>query len=176
MDELTKLAVKYGTDKWGKHNYTPVYYEMFKSVKDDIKKVLEIGIAEGAGLRMFRDFFPNATIYGADIDEKRVSLIEDEDRIVSYCFDQSNIKNIYDLFTFLSDVDIVIDDGSHEPIDQILTCYGAMPLLKESAIYIIEDVADAKVAEFLSKKYDVKVVECGKRYDDRLVIVRHKNG
>lgn len=178
MDPLTELAIKHGADKWGKHHYTPVYFDLFKDRRETVKKVLEIGTAEGAGLKVFRDFFPNATIYGAEIDKKRVENLQGLDRIAVFEFDQSLTKNIADLFDYLYDLDLVIDDGSHNPADQIFTCLGAMPFLNNDAIYIIEDVTN-ETAEMLFRlltKYNITIKKVGDRYDDRLVIVRHKNG
>src|SRR3990167_1132624 len=94
MDELSKLGIKYGTDKIGKHNYLPVYYDLFKDRRNEIKKVLEIGVGEGAGLRMFRDFFPDAMIYGAEIDETRVFK---EDRIEVIKCDQTKMVDLVNL-------------------------------------------------------------------------------
>ena len=93
MDDLSKLAFKYGTDKTPeiKHPYTPFYYELLKDKRKTIKTVLELGIGtydtmqhvrvvydprlkrdyhRGASLKMWRDFFPNAQIYGADISKE----------------------------------------------------------------------------------------------------------
>lgn len=169
MNILEELGLKYGTDKIGKHNYLPVYYDMFKDRRNEVKKVLEIGVGEGAGLRMFRDFFPNATIYGAEIDERRIFK---EDRIEVLNFDQASVKDIYNSIDLLSDMDLVIDDGSHNPLDQIFTCYGIMPFLKKDATYIIEDVADTDIIGILANKYYVDVKEVGKRYDDRMIIIK----
>jgi len=169
MNLLEELGIKYGTDKIGKHNYLPVYFDLFKNRRNEVKKVLEIGVGEGAGLRMFRDFFPNATIYGAEIDEKRIFK---EERIEVFNFDQSSVKSIYKSIDLLGELDLVIDDGSHYPLDQIFTCYGMMPFLKKDAVYIIEDVADTDIISILSNKYYVDVKEVGKRYDDRLLIIK----
>jgi hypothetical protein len=96
MDQLTKLAVKYKTDKWGKHHYTPVYYDLFKDRRETVKNVIEIGVAEGAGLFMWREFFPNATIYGAEFDKQRVDFLmgEERDRITVFKCDQSKEKTL----------------------------------------------------------------------------------
>ncbi len=176
MDDLTKLAIKYGTDKWGKHHYTPIYYNLFRNKRNDIRGVLEIGPAEGAGLFMFRDFFPNANIYGAEVDKKRLDKLQNLERVKVFAFDQSNFDSaeLEELFMHFQNLDIVIDDGSHNPTDQMLSCFGIMPFLNKEATYIIEDVVDVKVAEYLSRKYCVEVIECGKRYDDRLIVVKHK--
>jgi 8-demethyl-8-alpha-L-rhamnosyltetracenomycin-C 2'-O-methyltransferase len=171
MDFLTELAIKYRTDKWGKHNYTPYYFELFKGMRDWVKKVVEVGVAEGAGVRMFRDFFPNAMIYGAEIDKKRIFS---EDRIRVIKCDQSKTD---DLVNFLSitgfDIDIFVDDGSHEPKHQVHTCLTVLPLLKKESVYIIEDVSEPSIVEYF-EDFDYKLVRVGERYDDQLLILRQK--
>lgn len=183
MDELSKLGLKYGTDKIGKHHYLPVYYELFKDRRNEVKKVLEIGPAEGAGLFMFRDFFPNALIYGIEIDQKRVDKLQGLVGIQVFKGDQSNRDELLDVLDQIlpgsNDLDLIIDDGSHKPEDQIFTCLTLMPFLKlGNTTYIIEDVADEIVYEKIKKTndYNVEMRRVGDRYDDRLVIVRHKNG
>jgi len=176
MNDLEKLGKKYGTDKIGKHNYLPYYYDLFKDRRESVEKVLEIGAGEGHGLRMFRDFFPNAMIYGAEIDNQRLFK---ENRIWVYWCDQSRLDDLIDLIDEYvgSNLDFCIDDGSHKPEDQLFTCLVMMSLIKKqnnpNFVYIIEDVADDGIVKYL-KKYDVKVIKCGKRYDDRLIIVKHK--
>lgn len=169
MDTLTELAIKYGTDKWGKHHYTPVYYDLFKNKREAVKKVLEIGSAEGAGVRMFRDFFPNATIYGAEIENWRLFT---EERIQIIECDQTSLTDIHNLLEITGvDIDLVVDDGSHKPQDQLFTFLRIFPALKEGAIYVIEDVADESIAKKM-KKFKPQVMKVGKRYDDRLIICR----
>ena len=177
MDELSKLGLKYGTDKIGKHNYLPIYYDLFKDRRNEVKKVLEIGVGEGAGLRMFHDFFPNATIYGAEIDEKRIFK---EDRIdVTKC-DQSKLKDIENIIglvlsrdPFQGQIDLIIDDGSHKSSDQIFTCLAVAKLLlgKQYLTYVIEDVSEPEIVDLLKENYSAKLIKCGERYDDNLIIV-----
>lgn len=172
MDSLTKLAIKCGTDKWGKHHYIPIYYDMFRnnSKRRSVKKVLEIGVGEGAGLRMFKDFFPNAMIYGAEIADDRIFK---DDRIKVYKCDQTSGKDLINLFSEIGlDIDLVIDDGSHKPKDQVFTCLSTLPNLKSGCIYVIEDVADDSILQPISKYYKPELITVGKRYDDRLVIIK----
>ena len=179
MDELTKLAIKYGTDKWGKHSYTPMYHDLFKPVRPIIKKVLEIGAGEGLGLRMFRDYFPNAMIYGGEIEKERCFK---EDRIEVYECEQSKKKDLEKLLEKTgTDIDLFIDDGSHEPFDQMSTCINIISMLTTDFIYFIEDVADDKLIERLGKeikigkrKFYVDEIKLGERYDDRVIIIRPK--
>lgn len=175
MNKLEELGLKYGTDKIGKHNYLPVYYDLFhnQSKRRKVKKVLEIGVAEGAGLFMFRDFFPNATIYGAEIDQARVDALQGKERIEVYKCDQSNPEDLVSLFVKIRlDIDLVIDDGSHKPEHQVYTCLSILPSLDKGAIYVIEDVADESIVKEIEKFYKPEVIRVGKRYDDVLVIIR----
>ena len=153
MTELCRLAMKYGADKAPQimHSYTPTYYELFKN-KRTIKKVLEIGIGypelmsfvpnytTGASLYMWRDFFPEATIYSADI---RKDILINEDRIKSFYVDQSDEASLNHLVEEIGmDFDLIIDDGSHAAIHQILTAKILNKCLTKDGIYVIEDVID----------------------------------
>lgn len=176
MDKLTKLAIKYKTDKWGKHHYTPHYYGMFKNntKRRSVKKVLEIGVAEGAGVKMFRDFFTNATIYGAEIADNR--LIK-EDRIETFKCDQGSLQQLMDLVGKIgNDIDFVVDDGSHRTSDQFFTCAALVPMLKKDVTYVIEDVAEVGLIDLLDLNYvdrfSCELINCGPRYDDNLLVVK----
>ena len=171
MNDIKRLGLKYGTDKVTKHNYDEVYHKLFKDKRETVKKVVEIGAGEGLGLRMFRDYFPKAIIYGAEIDKKRIFK---EDRIEVIECDQSNVDDLTRLLDKTGfDIDIMIDDGSHKPKDQVITALTVMPLIKKEAIYVIEDVADPTIIKYF-EDYACEVVVLSKRYDDRLIIIRHK--
>ncbi len=177
MDDLSKLAKKYGADKWGKHNYTPVYYDLFKDRRESVKKVLEIGAGEGASLFMWRDFFPNAHIYAGEIEYSRLLI---EKRIEVIKCNQTKEEDLISLINLTGpDIDLFVDDGSHKPEDQLFTALAIMPLLNKDAIYIIEDVVDTKVIAIALMKglhgYYINIKHCGERYDDSLIIIgKHK--
>lgn len=176
---LCKLAFKYGSDKcpwFRKHSYTPYYYGLFKNRRKTIKKVLEIGIGwRAASLLMWRDFFPKAKIYGVDYRE---SYLIKRDRIESILCDQRRKEHLLALIDKIGpDIDLVIDDGSHRPRDQIFTCINLMALFKKGVIYVIEDVADPGIVErFKGFDVDTPKLQYVNRYDNRLVAVRHKSG
>jgi hypothetical protein len=152
MTELCEIGFKYRTDKSPlvQHNYTPVYYEMFKDRRETVKKVVEMGIGypesmfkvknyiTGASLYMWREFFPNAKIYGADIHR---GALFTADRIKTYLCDETREKHIKDLIKKTGkDVDLFVDDGAHYREMQVYLCLTVMPLLKDDVIYSIEDV------------------------------------
>ena len=188
---LCQLAYKYGTDKCQgigtlPHSYTPFYYELLKDKQNSIKKVLELGTGTpktmridgyvtGAGLRMWRDFFPNAQIYGADI--LRDSVFK-EDRIESFLCDLSKEKHLLELIAKTgTDIDLVIDDASHEINDVVLAVLTLMPLLKKDVIYVIEDIkyflSIRKILQPYYNLYEPTLIDKTSRRD-RLVIVSRK--
>jgi len=140
---LCALSEKYGTDKRPEplgHGYTHYYDSLFASRRRLVNKVVEIGIDTGASLRMWRDYFPNAMIYGLDCDTNKLL---DEERIKSYYCDQAQIGSLQDAsFRVCGDIDFMIDDGSHQPQHQIESARVFIPLLAPRGIYVIEDVLE----------------------------------
>lgn len=189
--QLCQLAFNYGSGKCPQiyHSYTPFYYELFKDNRMSIKKVLEIGVGfeellpgnkvqkKGASLYMWRDFFPNAQIYGADILPE---LIFKDERIETFLCDQGNRENLKRLVEKTGyDIDIFIDDGSHNQRHQFNTCLTLMPLLKKGVVYIIEDVRIARnIIHYIRDYYDYQEIgfHQHRHRDDRLIIIKHKNG
>lgn len=158
MTLLCELAEKYGSDKCPQicHTYTPFYYELLKDKRQSFKKVLELGIGSkrmmptavehyqvGASLRMWRDFFPNAQIYGVD---KSRSCIFQDDRIETFLMDTKNKHEMERLiFKIGSDIDLVIDDGSHRTGAQLKVAKKLLSLLDKKVIYIVEDVINPNI-------------------------------
>jgi hypothetical protein len=189
--ELCKLALKYFADKCPQlnHMYTPFYYEFFSPMRNSIKKVLEVGVGNnsikkvfpeyrpGASLMMWRDFFPNAQIYGADMARE---AIFEEDRIKTfYCneFKKESIEALVEKTG--TDIDFVLDDADHHMDRQIFLFNTLMPLLKKDVIYIIEDSRHTRaVREVLSGGYDIyipKLLPNSKpRARDGIVVIRNK--
>lgn len=193
---LCRLALKYGTDKCPqlKHSYTPFYYELLKGRRQKLKKVLEMGIGyfpgmpekkvifdpglqreyhRGASLYMWRDFFPNAQIFGAD--DHPETLFED-DRIETFLCDERKKEDIMGLIKNTgSNIDLFIDDGNHNKKRQIFLCKSIMPLLTKDVIYIIEDVKYPEEIVSSLSEYDCQISRFPpKCKDDRLIVVRHK--
>jgi len=186
---LCDLAYLYGSDKCPqiKHHYTEFYYDLFKDKRESVKKVVEIGIGcpenmndysgykTGASLYMWRDFFPNAMIYGVDI---LPGILFRDDRIETFRCDQTDSWHLTWLIDKTgSDIDLFIDDGSHKPEDQLFTCKTVMPLLDTGATYVIEDVGRVGIIEEL-RQYDSQKItfENKASRDDRLITIRRNNG
>ncbi len=187
IDLLSELAFKYLSDKCPqiKHPFTPTYYELLKDKIDTTKKVLEIGIGyremalkwrdyqTGASLLMWREFFPNAQIYGIDI---LPNALYNDERIESFLCDQTKKEDLENLIKkIVSDVDLIVDDGSHKTEDQIFSCLTLMPIVNKNVIYIVEDASEPeKVAAALSM-YNCEIPKLRRRFrDDNVIIVTNK--
>ncbi len=136
--ELTDLANKYQTDKGYGHHYTEVYEYFFYPIKYEAKKILEIGIEKGGSLKMWRDYFPNAVIYGIDIQD---SSMFNSKTIKTFVADQADRKKMQAFIdTYGDSFDIILDDGGHS-MQQQQTSFGYLfKYLKPGGYYIIEDV------------------------------------
>jgi hypothetical protein len=153
---LTQLAKKFKTDKWGNHRYTPHYQRHFRPWRDRAMNVLEIGIGGyardgegGASLRMWKAYFPNAQIFGLDIRDK--SFV-DQPRIRTFQGSQTDPAILKSIVAAAGDLQIIIDDGSHRP-EHIIESFGILfPLLADDGIYVIEDIQTSYWPEFGGKE------------------------
>ena len=166
---LFELVEKYGTDKTlSKYTYT--YDTLFNKIKDSTTSVLEIGLGTldptmpssfkgntqhfsyykpGGSLRVWRDFFPNAQVYGVDIAK---DCMFKEERIKTFLFDSSE-KDYCEYYLDGLEFDIIIDDGNHDPKYQVKTLKNLFPKLRENGLYIIEDIGGYPGTEELLIEY-----------------------
>ena len=149
---LGRLAMFYGTDKGGDHDYIPHYQMHFAAIRKGRLRVLEIGIggyndpkSGGASLRMWRAYFPNAQIIGVDLHEKSWHR---EKRITTIQADQSDRESLRQLAEAITEVDIIIDDGSHVNSHVIATFETLFPLVRPGGFYAIEDTQTSYWSEF----------------------------
>ena len=136
---LDQLALKYGTDKSSQyHGYTRHYERFFEPIRKTVKNVMEIGVLGGASVKMWRDYFPAATIHGVDID--KASRKYAEKRIKITIGDQADPGFLESLKPVWSKCDIVIDDGGHKMSQQFISMAVILPRMKPGAYYVIEDL------------------------------------
>lgn len=144
IDPLTRLAVSYGTDKYGYHDYTPNYYRLFQHLRRKPIRLLEIGVGGyqdsdrgGESLEVWRDFFPKGQIVGIDIQKKEMNLGE---RVTILQGSQVDAEFLTELVRDHGPFDIIIDDGSHRN-EHVVESFGLLfPGLAAGGIYVAEDV------------------------------------
>jgi len=148
---LDELALKYCTDKSSRsHNYSEIYADIFASSRMQPVRFLEIGILNGASVRLWSNYFEHgeAQLYFLDIDKESVELCGRTGldqaylaRVHCYLCDQAN-KQQLQKFSELSggDFDIILDDGGHTMEQQITSFDVLFPCLRSGGIYVIEDL------------------------------------
>lgn len=133
--DALKLSRKYKPTKQT-NNYMPLYDRHFNSCREKVRKVLEIGVQTERSIKMWKDYFPFAEIYGLDIDAKCKKFEEERVKILIGDQSQESVMN-----QLPDNLDIIIDDGSHVPKHQI-DCFNYLFTKKMNSrgIYVVEDI------------------------------------
>ena len=205
---LSALCDLYGTDKgelqktghpypWPSHNYADFYSRLFDHCRISVKNVFECGLGTnnpnlpssmgvsgkpGASHRVWRDYFPNAMIYGADIDQ---DILVEEERIKTYFMDQLDSASIERYWNQVNvkDFDFMVDDGLHTFDAGVTLFLNSVNRLARNGIYVIEDVDVSDLVRyrdfFHGKEFVVDYInlytpamDLG---DNSLVVVRKQN-
>jgi len=146
---LEQIADNSRTDKNTLHSYLPLYEKLLNKKKDTATNVLEVGICLGGSIKMWHDYFKNATVYGLDIMsiDDVYGGIKNKERITLHTSSDAYNKQFFDA-NFLSKnikFDLVLDDGPHtlQSMIQFIQLYSQ--LLADDGILIIEDVQSCVV-------------------------------
>lgn len=133
---LERLGEFAGSDKL-EHGYLPHYAAHLRDLysgKDRQCTLVEVGIATGASLRLWKNYFGlGSTIIGID---NAASTMLDEEGIKTILGDATT-KQTLDLIPL---PDIFIDDGSHMAEDVLATLRIQWPRMKSGSWYVIEDL------------------------------------
>jgi len=131
-----------GTDKSSSHSYSwgylRSYARMLSHLRFEAFNFLEIGALGGSSLRLWRNFFPKATIIGLDINESCRSIAGD--RIVIEIGSQVDPEFIGRIGAIYHPT-VIIDDASHQAGDIVFTFEHLFEFLPEGGVYIIEDAS-----------------------------------
>jgi demethylmacrocin O-methyltransferase len=140
---LDLLAALYGTDKFGDHEYTPVYEALMRPARRRPVRLLEVGVGGYAGalggesLRMWASYFRRGRITAIDLYDKTALTAG---RVQVYQCSQVDAPKLAALAKEHGPFDFVIDDGSHLNAHQIQTFRILWPHVKDRGVYIVEDV------------------------------------
>ena len=139
---LGEIGRRHGSDKFTRHRYGGIYEYFLEPLRDSPLKLLEIGIggenleSGGGSLIAWRDYLPNAEIFGIDIYDK--SFLAGE-RVHTFICNQAEPEDLNRLCDKHGPFDIIIDDGSHRGPDVASALFTLFPRLRAGGIYFIED-------------------------------------
>lgn len=143
-ETLTDIGARCGTNKSrcrGKPPYVPltaIYEPYLAPLRDRPLRVLELGVEHGASLRMWREYFPRAEVFG--VDRQRRARKHAEDRIRIFIGDQKDPDTLDAVVAQSGPLDLVVDDGGHRPADQQLPLLYLWRSLRAGGLYVIEDI------------------------------------
>ena len=201
--KMCRVMTRHGSDKGrGWHNYTSVYSVLFGGLRDRPLLIFELGLGTnnpglassmgtdgrpGASLRGWRELFPHAMVYGADIDR---DILFEEDRIKTFYCDQLDSGAIRDLWSqpVLRDgMDIIIDDGLHTLEGNTSFLNGSLERLRPGGFYVVEDILTKTVDSWrneletiYSKRFPnhefalVELPNSSNHHDNNLLIIRRR--
>jgi hypothetical protein len=146
---LCTLGAEFVTDKspynpgQHRHPYTAVYDLLFAAKRFEPLLFGEIGIAYNASMKMWRSYFPNATLYGYEFDPELLAQgIQDGLRDTHYL--PINIADPMSIAEALAQpgkpFDVLIDDSTHLFDHQINFVKAGLRFVRSGGIMVIEDI------------------------------------
>lgn len=128
-------------------HYIEIYETYFSKYRDTDVVILEIGIAHGGSLQMWKKYFGNkAKIFAVDINPDCKTL--EEENVKIFIGSQEDKAFLSKLINEIPRPDIIIDDGGHTMKQQITTFEMLYSYLKESGIYLCEDTCTSYWYEY----------------------------
>lgn len=149
-----------GSDKQSNHNYGDAYELLFfkekivevqitetrrealperYSVRDQVKLVMEVGVADGSCLLAWREIFPNATVVGMDVERSsgarvtplpsRVEFWQGDMRVHADCLRAAGGRQF----------DLIVEDATHRLEDTLRCLLYLWPHVRPGGIYVVEE-------------------------------------
>jgi hypothetical protein len=154
---LGNLFANHRSDKSTTNNYHILYSYIINRLGGPDAKInlLEIGMGTnnqdlvssmgwdgrpGASLYAFRDYLPNAAVYGCDIDR---AILVDSERIKTCYVDQMDAATFDQMSRYFGEsikYDLIIDDGLHSIGANFNTLLFALERVADNGWIVIEDI------------------------------------
>jgi hypothetical protein len=149
-----------------KHStYFDVYDLLLQKYQDKPITFVEVGIWGGGSLFMWRDFFgPKARIIGIDLNPAAIKWEKEGFEI--FIGNQSDPAFWESFKAKVGPVDVLLDDGGHTYVQQIITMESMIDQINDDGILIVEDTHTSYMARFGDKK--ISFSNYAKSWIDRL--------
>lgn len=120
-------------------HFFDVYETYFSRFRDTPVRILEIGIARGGSLELWRRYFgTSAAIHGVDVSAEAVACAPPD--TTAHLGSQADVDFLATLARQHGPFDLIIDDASHFPEHQIASFKVLYPTMSSDGIYVCEDV------------------------------------
>ncbi len=173
---LEDLVDNSKTDTNTTHSYLHLYNELLTKKRFTAKNVLEVGIGSfgeknGGSIKLWRDYFTNATIYGLDIlpINRVIDELLNDPRVILYTSTDAYNEDFFNKNFLNKNIkcDFMLDDGPHtlESMMQFIKLYSK--IMTDDGILIVEDVKSLDWIEKLKNEVPVHLKQFIKVYDLR---------
>lgn len=171
---LNEILARHQSDKSTHHNYGTTYERLLASRRQSATNILELGVMHGCSLRAWREYFPNATIWGMDNNADMLTKITDRDRLMLLHADTRDRDAFMKIASSLPEMDFICDDCGHVQVEQVWALAVLWPRLKSGGIYIVEDIYKPEYLG-LFKAFGAELLDLrrvGGCADDLMAVVR----
>jgi hypothetical protein len=127
--------------KWT--HYFDAYHAIFGLRRSQALRILEIGVFQGASLRLWRRYFhnPETVIVGIDIDPACARFDSSRENVHVRIGSQADAAFLATVTRDFGPFDIIIDDGSHQSSHMIASFNHLFAgALRDDGIYLVEDL------------------------------------
>src|SRR6478736_6564315 len=122
--------------KWD--HYLEVYDTWFSRYRGKEVHILEIGISQGGSIELWKRYFGDKLhLYGVDINPRCKEL--EQENVQIFIGEQEDKNFLSELKSKIPKLDILIDDGGHTMLQQIVTFEELYNHIKDNGIYLCED-------------------------------------
>lgn len=141
---LTEIGQKHNCDKGdAQHShagesYFHVYERFFAPLRLRDITFLELGVRDGKSLRVWREYFSTAKIWGVDINPA-CKHQDTKGCTVEIC-SQDDEEGLYKVCNEAGGWDVIVDDASHLNVLTAKSFEILWPTVRSGGLYIIEDL------------------------------------
>jgi len=138
MGQLTLIASGKTDKGLPGHGYTNIYEGFLIPWKYDPIRIMEIGVAQGGSLKLWYEYFPQASIFGIDIED---ATRFENSRTKTCIADQSKRDQLERCVRqFGGAFDLLIDDGGHTMDQQQISLGYLFRYVRSDGFYFLEDI------------------------------------
>ena len=132
-------GVEQGPGIWKWLHYFDLYHQHLQKFVGKQLNIVEVGVYSGGSMPMWRNYFGDGCqVHGVDIQAECRAY--ENDHIQIHIGDQADRSFWRKFRADVPEVDVLIDDGGHQPYQQIATLEEMLPHLRPGGVFICEDI------------------------------------
>lgn len=140
FNQSSKFSTKY-------KKYFDVYDKTFERFKNKKITFVEVGVLNGGSLEIWKKYFhPDSRIIGIDLNPECKKF--EKNGIEIFIGDQADEKFWEDFYNRVGKIDILLDDGGHTNLQQIVTTIKSIKNINDDGLLIVEDTHSSYMPKF----------------------------